>query len=275
MKRNIIRIDVATCNGCGACIPNCPEGAIQIIDGKARLISDLFCDGLGACIGHCPQAAITVESREAQPYDERAVMENVIAGGVNVITAHLRHLREHGQVEYARQAEEVLREKNIRIDGSADSGLAGAAGCPGTRMLDRRSVGGGREATVSAGSELRQWPVQLKLVPVTATFFDRADLVVAADCVPFAHPDFHRRFLRGRVLVVFCPKLDQAYEPYVEKLAEIFRRNEIRLVTLVHMEVPCCFGLVRIGQEALERSGKKIPVSDRTVTLSGDVQENS
>jgi Pyruvate/2-oxoacid:ferredoxin oxidoreductase delta subunit len=275
MKRKVIHIDDEKCNGCGLCIPDCPEGALQIVDGKARLVSDLFCDGLGACIGTCPQDAITMEEREAEPYDERKVMENIVKAGEGTIRAHLVHLREHGQHDYLNEAIGFLREKGIPVplpDGPAAQPSA-AGGCPGSRMLDLRSgqPGPAGTHTVAASSALRQWPVQLQLLSPYAPYFKDADLVITADCVPFSYPDFHDRFLKGKTLIIFCPKLDRVIEEYIDKLAEIFRANNIKSVAVVHMEVPCCFGLNRIVEEAVKKSGKKIPTEDYTISIRGEV----
>ncbi len=287
MKRSVIRIDDEKCNGCGLCIPNCPEGAIQVIDGKARLVSDLFCDGLGACIGRCPEGAITIEEREAAPYDELKVMENVIHGGESVTRAHLEHLKRHGQHECLGQAVAFLREKGMAIPQieevqpreEAGGGCPGArmtdfrqaGGCPGSRTVDSRKegAGSGERDTPRDGSELRQWPVQLQLVNVNAPYFQDADLVIAADCVPFAYADFHKRFLQGKTLIIFCPKLDRMPEAYIEKLAEIFRNNTVKSVAVIHMEVPCCFGLAKLIEEAARRSGKTMAIKDYTVSIKG------
>jgi ferredoxin len=286
MKRNVINIDETKCDGCGLCIPNCPEGAIRIIDGKARLVSDLFCDGLGACIGHCPKGAITVERREAGPYDEAEVMKNVVRGGPGVTMAHLKHLKDHAQEEYLSRAIAFLKERGLPVpvleqESQAEAGArrSGRAtvlpghpqGCPGARTMDFRSRHGAR-AGQTAGpvdSELRQWPVQLQLVNPGAPYFKNADLLIAADCVPFTYADFHRRFLRDRILIILCPKLDKMPEAYLEKLTQIFKANDIKSVTLVHMEVPCCFGLNRLVEEAVRRSGKTIAILDHTVSIKG------
>lgn len=235
-RRKIVRIDEEKCNGCGVCVPSCAEGAIQIIEGKARLVSEVYCDGLGACLGECPQGAITIEEREAADFDEAAV--------------HV-HL------------------KSIGMAGHGHHG----GGCPGSRMMTFRK---GHAQEVSAqsawptASELEQWPVQLTLVPVEAPYFKGADLVVAADCVPFAYANFHRRFLRGHALAIGCPKLDDP-EYYLEKLTQIFARNDLRSVTVVHMEVPCCFGLLRIVREAAARSGKNIPIVAVNISVQGEI----
>jgi len=280
MKRKIINIDEEKCTGCGQCIPDCPEGALQLIDGKARLVSDLFCDGIGACMGTCPEGAISITEREAGAYDEQAVMENIARQGRAVIKAHLEHLLSHGQRDLYNQAIEYLIEHNIMIpdhDNPVCLALPSPsrgnpfAGCPGAaeQHIARPPGAGTREATASTGSELRQWPVQLRLQNSAAPYFDDADLLISADCVPFAYADFHKDFLRDRILIIFCPKLDREIEEYTEKLAEIFSHHTIRSITVLHMEVPCCSGVSWVVNQALERSGKKIPVTDRTITISG------
>ncbi len=235
MKRKIVKIDESKCTGCGQCASACAEGAIKIIEGKARLISESYCDGLGACLGECPEGAITIEEREADEFDVKAVE---VARAAPAPSAPVPHV------------------------------------CPGTAMR-RLKPGGAAEAegTASAAeSELRHWPVQLKLVAPSAPFLKDADLLLAADCVPFAMADFHARFLRGRSVVIGCPKLDDP-APYVEKLTEIFKHSGIRSITVLHMEVPCCFGLKRIAETALEAAGDRIPMQDVTVSLEGKIVE--
>jgi NAD-dependent dihydropyrimidine dehydrogenase PreA subunit len=300
MKREIIHIDEAKCTGCGLCIPNCPEGALQVIDGKARLVSDLSCDGLGACVGHCPEDAISIQEREAEPYDECKVMENIVKAGPNVIKAHLDHLREHGQDGYLAQALTFLKNRGIPEPPPTPAGQAHS--CPGMKMIDLREGPEGRdtgqaEAPLTGGSatgkggttrggaapaasaistakpqsQLRQWPVQLHLLNPRAPCFKDADLLIAADCVPFSYANFHERFLKGKVLIIFCPKLDDATDLYVEKLAEIFKHNNIKSVTVLHMEVPCCFGTTKSVEEGLQRSGKNIPIRDYTISIRGEI----
>ena len=276
MKRQIIRIDDEKCNGCGFCIPNCPEGALQIIDGKARLLSDLFCDGLGACIGTCPVDAITVEEREAEPYDERRVMENIARQGPNVINAHLEHLQEHGQQEYMKEAIGYLVDKNLGVPEEFMGAVgvvkeAPVAGCPGCQVSGFRETEESIEPADNAPvpSELRQWPVQIMLVPTSAPYLQNADLLLAADCVPFAYAGFHQDFLRGKVLLVGCPKLDDAAY-YKEKFTEIFKLNDIRSITVVQMEVPCCFGLMKIVKAALEAAGTEVPVENVVIGVKGE-----
>ena len=271
MKRKIIKISEELCNGCGVCIPNCPEGALQLIDGKARLVSDLFCDGLGACIGECPRAAISVEEREAEPYDERRVMSNIIAQGPNTIKAHLQHLKAHGEDKLYAEAVAVLRENDLPLPEEESKPCA----CPGTLagLLGKKPaapVSVADSPTVS--SELRQWPVQLAFLnPHSAAYFDNAELLISADCVAHAMGDFHRQLLKGRILIVFCPKLDQRSDEYAEKLAAIFCRHAIRSITAAIMEVPCCGGTVAILRKALELSGKEITLTIHTVAVDGSI----
>lgn len=274
MKRQIIKIDESKCNGCGICTQGCPEGALKLIDGKAKLVGELYCDGLGACIGNCPQGAIAIEEREAVSYDERKTMENIIQQGPNVIKAHLKHLKDHGQEDYYKEACEVLKEKGIAIDMKQESHdhSHGAGGCPGSKMMDFRSSSVEPSgASVDINSQLRQWPIQLHLLNPHAPYFKDAEIVVAADCVPFAFANFHARFLKGKILIIFCPKLDQSHEAYLEKLSTMFSDNNIKSISVVHMEVPCCSGTLSIVEEALRLSKKQIPVREYTISLDGKI----
>ena len=236
-KRKIVKIDEEKCNGCGLCISNCAEGALQVVDGKAKLISDQFCDGLGACLGHCPEDAITVTEREAEDFDEMAVEDHL----------HKKH------------------EPNPQS--------APFTGCPSSKPMNFKVPESRAESTSTAlsVSQLTHWPVQLKLVPIHAPYFQDADLLVVADCVPFAYPDFHQDFLRGKAVVVGCPKLDDI-KLYKEKLTEIFKSNPIKSVTAPYMEVPCCFGLVKAVEEAIAASGKNIPLKKVKVGIQGDIK---
>lgn len=271
-KRNIIKIDEEKCNGCGLCIPNCPEGALQIIDGKARLISDLFCDGLGACIGYCPEGAITIEERQAEEYNERKVMENIVKQGKNVIKAHLEHLAGHNQTKYLKEALDYLKEKGIENPFFAGAHAAhGAGGCPGSKVMDFRKEDRSPKKETSGPktvSELRQWPIQIHLVPPFAPYLQDADLLICADCVPFTYADFHRGLLKGRAVLVGCPKLDDV-GAYQEKITEVLKANNIKSVTYAHMEVPCCFGLVGPIQSAISASGKNIPFKEVIIGIKG------
>ncbi len=241
MKRSIVSIDEEKCNGCGLCIPNCAEGAIKIINGKAKLVDDRFCDGLGACLGHCPQDAITIIERDAPDFEEAAV-------------------KMHMKPETAQK----------KVEKSLP------CGCPGSMSMDFRDdknahakAPGGAAARQS--SELRQWPVQLTLVSPEASYFKDSELLVAADCVPFAYPNFHSDFLAGKSLIIGCPKLDDA-KFYEDKLTELLKKNNIKSITLVNMEVPCCFGLQRIVEEAVARSGKVLPIRQTVITIRGEKQ---
>ncbi|HPB31100.1 MAG TPA: 4Fe-4S binding protein [Candidatus Sumerlaeota bacterium] len=292
--RKIIEIDEAKCNGCGLCVPNCPEGALQVIDGKARLVGDLLCDGLGACIGNCPEGAINVVEREAEPYDERKVMENVASQGANVIRAHLKHLRDHGQMDFLMEAMAFLREKGIPVpegfpaesgNGSCNHGHSeqqpraahhahggASGGCPGGKIMDfRQAETSEAEPCGRQPSALRQWPVQMHLISPAAPYFKKSDLLLAADCTAFAVGGFHQDFLKGKSLVIACPKLDQGREVYVEKLRALVDEAQINTLTIMVMEVPCCSGLLTLAAEALSRTGRKVPVKKIVVSLRGEI----
>jgi len=308
MKRNIIQIDEALCNGCGLCIPSCHEGALQIIDGKARLISDLFCDGLGACIGHCPEGAITIVEREAEPYNERKVMEMILPKGRNTILAHLNHLRDHNEEDFLLAAIQYLKEQDIDVsdegfelrkpvmEGFPDRVIQtepecqapAARGCLGSMPMDFKldteavNKAGMKEANeaptagsdgIHAVSELTQWPVQLHLLNPQASYFRNADVVLTADCVPFAMGNFHARFLKGRSLAIACPKLDTNKESYVEKLTSMIADSRINSLSVVMMEVPCCSGLLAMAEMARRQSGRNVPVKRIIVGIKGDVLE--
>ena len=233
--RNIVKIDEQKCNGCGECVDACAEGAIEIIDGKARLVSEVYCDGLGACIGHCPQDAITVEQREADEFNEQATEA---------------HLAEKKSSQVPQQSDFV---------------------CPGVMARNLRDKAESVESdSVSVSSQLSHWPVQLKLVSPQGPYFANADLLLVADCVPFAMGDFHNRFLKNHSIVVGCPKLDDSLF-YIEKLAEIIKINELNSLTVIHMEVPCCWGLTHIAKEAIIGSGVKLSFEDVTIGLQGNV----
>jgi ferredoxin len=274
--RKIINIDEKKCNGCKACIPNCPEGAIQIIDGKARLISDIFCDGLGACIGHCPQGAITIMERPAEEYNETKVIENIAKQGRNTIIAHLKHLEEHGQSKFLKQAISYLKENGFEDVAKEffTRKIHSECLCPGMKAssikpavsLDRSDQ---RQETSKAYPHLTNWPIQISLVPVSAPYLKNADIVIAADCVGFAYPSLLQDILKGRVLLIGCPKLDDT-EFYIEKLTQIFENNTIKQVNIIYMEVPCCFGLMNVVKTAISNSGKKIPFEGTIIGINGE-----
>ncbi|MEG1403185.1 4Fe-4S binding protein [Bacteroides sp.] len=270
MKRTIIKIDESLCNGCGACIKGCHEGALQLIDGKARMISDLFCDGLGACIGECPVGAIALEEREAEPYDEYAVMERIAPKGEKTIVAHLMHLRDHKEMEYLKQGLSYLAERGIEISLPEEKPAA-ACGCPGGRAFSFAPKATPSHAVSPAQSQLRQWPVQLHLLNPQAAYFREADVVLAADCAAYAYGDFHQRFLTGKTLAIACPKLDTGKESYIEKLTAMIDASQIRSLTVVIMEVPCCGGLLQLARMAVERSVRKIPIKQVIVGIQGNL----
>jgi len=241
MHRKIVNIDEEKCTGCGQCATACAEGAIAIIDGKAKLVSEIYCDGLGACLGECPEDAITIIERDAAEFNEEATEK------------HLKKLKSQKKVEH--------------IHGHS---------CPGSMMreLKRNSETSRDVPSEAIPSELTNWPVQLKLVSPSAPYFQGADLLLVADCVPFALADFHSRFLSGKPVIIGCPKLDDT-DYYVEKLTEIIKRASLNSLTVVHMEVPCCSGLTYIANEAIEASGEDVPLNDVTITISGEVLENA
>jgi Pyruvate/2-oxoacid:ferredoxin oxidoreductase delta subunit len=258
IKRKIIKIDEKKCDGCGLCIPSCPEGALQIVDTpkgpKARLVKENFCDGLGACLGDCPQDALNVVEEEVEKYDEEGVIAHIRKHTPEKLKQHLEHLKKH--------ADELPKHHSHEVHGMS--------GCPGSKTTswgDKKDTGSASKATIP--SELRQWPVQLTLVNPSAPYFKDTDLLIAADCVPFAYADFHQEFLKGKSLIIGCPKLDDA-RAYIKKLTEIFKNSNIKSITIVHMEVPCCFGLNHIVKQALEDSKKNIPVKSAVVTIKGE-----
>jgi ferredoxin len=271
MKRKIIHIDEDMCDGCGECIPECPEGAIQIIDGKARLVSDLFCDGLGACLGSCPNDAITIEEREAEPYDERLVMERIVEGGPSLIEAHLRHLKDHGATDYLQEAVSYLEENGIDVPTITGGEAHACAGtCPGreARTLETTE---GEERAASTASRLGHWPVQLHLLSPIAPYFKEADVLLVADCVAYALAGFHDRFLAGKSIAIACPKLDSNKDAYIEKLRLMIDEAKINTLTVIKMEVPCCSGIVRLAQEAASRASRKVPIKSITVSIRGEI----
>lgn len=234
--RKIVTIDEARCNGCGACITACAEGALQLIDGKAKLISDTYCDGLGACLGECPQGAINIVERVAEEFDEK------VAG------AH--------------------KEENN------NTGNQLPCGCPSATVtqLERQNTSEATSCHAACQvSTLGNWPVQLTLVPPKAPFLQGADLVLSADCVPFAYAGFHQDFLKGHALLVACPKLDD-FQAHQKKLTDILTSSDVRSLTIAHMEVPCCTGLVHMAKQALKASGKNIPVKEVTVLIEGGIK---
>ncbi len=248
-KRKIVEIDEEKCNGCGLCIPNCHEGALQIINGKAKLVKEQYCDGLGNCLGTCPQDAIKIVEKDVDDFDFNETN---------------KHLKETGKEELKENPLEKQEENKM---SPKKDNLP--CGCPGT-ALKSFNPSSSPEQNAEQASALSQWPVQLSLLPPKAPFFENSHLLVAADCVPFANPNFHSSFLHGKKLCIGCPKLDDI-ETYTEKLTEIFKQNSIKSVTVAIMEVPCCYGLYSAVEEAMEKSGKKIPIIKEVIGINGDL----
>lgn len=278
MKRKIVKIDEDLCNGCGLCIPNCQEGALQIIDGKARLISDLFCDGLGACLGHCPEDAITIEEREAEPYSEWKVMKTISEQGENTIKAHLSHLKDHGEMQYYNEAIEFLKENNIIINLENKNTMEkkSPCGCPGAQEIDlREEKNDNAPFDGKVPSQLKQWPIQMHLISPNASYFKNADVLIAADCTAFAMGGFHNDLMKGKAIAIACPKLDSEMEIYVEKITAMIDQAMVNTVTVAIMQVPCCGGLLRIVQEGAGKAKRKVPIKLIVLDLQGNIIEES
>ena len=281
MIRKIIKIDEEKCNGCGLCASACHEGAIDIIDGKAKLVRENFCDGFGDCLPGCPTGAITFEEREAPAYDEAAVKEaqqTATQQMAAVKTAQQTAAQQKVAAMAAQQkvAAMAAQQKVGAMAHLAAGGQHPAGGCPGSRMMQfNREEEAVQAAAPRAGfhpvSRLNQWPCQLKLVPTQAPFFDGAKLLIAADCTAYAYANMHEEFMKGKVTVIGCPKLDDV--DYSEKLTAIIRDNDIKSVTIVRMEVPCCGGLQRAAENALKASGKFIPWQVITISRDGRILE--
>ena len=299
MLRKIIKIDEEKCNGCGLCIPECHEGALQIIDGKARLISDLFCDGLGACLGHCPEDAITIEEREAIPYNETKVMETISKQGTNTIVAHLDHLKDHNETALLDEAlqyihanqinvnvdtytKETVKENDRHSDATKGEPMVHFAACPGAASREfsqKQEIHTEKSQktnnTISAPSELTHWPVQLHLINPGASHFRNADILLAADCVAFTMGNFHEHFLKEKKLAIACPKLDSNKEIYIEKLIHMIDQSEINTLTVVVMEVPCCSGLLQLAKIAVDNASRKVPIKKAVIGIQGKELSNT
>jgi len=273
MERQIIRIDEEKCDGCGVCASGCPEGALQMIDGKARLVSEITCDGLGACIGQCPQGAIEIETREAAPYDECKTLDNILPMGANTLKAHLKHLYEHGQTTFLNQAIAYLQELKIFIPDYKEKPME--CGCPGSapRTLHREPVTA--ETRDGLTSQLGQWPVQMHLISPMNPVFNKSDLLLAADCCAFALADFNQKHLPGKTLAIACPKLDQNQEIYLDKMVALIDQAELNTITVMIMEVPCCGGLLRMAQTAVERAQRKVPIKAIIIGVDGETRKEA
>ena len=284
MKREVIKIDEEKCNGCGLCIPNCHEGALQIVDGKARLISDLMCDGLGACIGNCPQGAITIEKREAEAYNETLVMEEMITKGKNTVIAHLKHLKDHNEQGLLKEGMQFLKQNEDKLDFEISeiinavmkeevnqhSGCGG--GCPGSAPIDLRPVIESKPQNENRNySALRQWPVQMHLINPTASYFKNSDLLLAGDCTAYSCGNFHSKLLNGKTLAIACPKLDQGQNIYLEKLTKLIDDSTINTLTVTIMEVPCCGGLLQLARTAIQNAKRNIPLKLIIIGIDGNI----
>jgi NAD-dependent dihydropyrimidine dehydrogenase PreA subunit len=287
MKREIVKINEELCDGCGECVPNCHEGALQIIDGKARLISELMCDGLGACLGHCPQNAITIEIREAEEYNEEIVIAQMIKSGKATVFAHLKHLQEHNELEFLKQALTYIKENRNEMpfavhevhellhskNESKKANHNAPIGCPGSAATSFQAadliIHSNSAETPSA---LTQWPVQLHLINPAAGYFQGADLLVAADCVAFAYGNFHQTFLKGKKIIVACPKLDHGKDIYINKLVRLIDEAKVNTITIVVMEVPCCGGLVELVKTALSQSNRMVSVTITIIGIEGKIK---
>ena len=251
VKRNIIKINEELCNGCGLCAKGCHEGALQIIDGKARLISELYCDGLGACIGDCPMNAISVEEKEVEAYDEIAVIKMIIPKGVKVLEAHLQHLKNHGEMNLLQQGIQYLKDNDIPV--------------PDMTLTQTQNIVSSSKSLSSSSSI--NWPVQLHLINPQSGVFNNADLLLVADCVAYANPKLYSELLVGKKLAIACPKLDVNKESYVNKLIQMIDDSKINSLTVAIMEVPCCGGLIRLVEMAMEKSQRKIPMNKIVVKI--------
>jgi ferredoxin len=275
MKRKIINIDEQKCTGCGLCARDCPEGAIKITNGKARLTGDFLCDGLGACIGHCPEGAIIIEEREADAYNETKAIENIIPHGKEALEAHLHHLDEHNERKYLEEALGYLNQRNFKVDFTpantfTEKHVHHQGGCPGSRAFSFEK----KEQTNETGdrrSHLTHWPVQLHLISPASPHYRGSDLLLAADCTAFTVGDFHGDFLNGKTLAIACPKLDDNQEIYVEKITALIDEARINTITVMVMQVPCCGGLMHLAQQASLKAKRKVPVKYMVVSIKGEV----
>lgn len=299
MLRDVVVIDRTKCNGCGSCVTGCHEGALQIIDGKAVLVSELMCDGLGACIGECPEGAISVEKKEAQPYSELRVMEEMFPKGENTVRAHMMHLKDHQEYALLNEAIHFLRNRSSEAGFDVEKLIAElrrqpeksapkpitlsamskthshGASCPGSKSRSFTAFSSIPEETgideQDTPSALTHWPVQLHLINPLAGHFRNSDLLLAADCVAFSMGNFHARWLQGKTLAIACPKLDSDQEIYVRKLTDLIETAKVNTITVLIMEVPCCGGLVQLVRMAAEKASRKVPVKTVVVSIQGEI----
>jgi NAD-dependent dihydropyrimidine dehydrogenase PreA subunit len=277
MKRNIIKIDEEKCNGCGVCLPNCHEGAIKLINGKAMLVGESLCDGLGACIGRCPEGAISMEERDAESYDESKVMENVAKQGETIIQAHLKHLRDHHQNGYSLEGVAFLNKpKGLSMstlgEPPDDSEITPSSACPGSRAQQwLRSDSVESTGPAPRSSQLNHWPVQLHLISPLSPNYRGRDVILSADCVAYAVADFHQNYLKGKSLAIACPKLDDNQERYREKIIALIDKAQVNTLSVMIMQVPCRRGLLQLAQEAASFARRKVPVKLVVVGVRGDI----
>jgi Fe-S-cluster-containing hydrogenase component 2 len=272
MIRKIIEINEDKCDGCEECIITCPEGAIQMVNGKAKLVKDFYCDGLGACIGNCPQGAITVIEREAKEYDEKATMMNIMNQGEEVIKQHLDHLREHKEFDLLKEAEEVLaKHKSANPSLNIVERHVHGSGCPGSRSVEFEKESKKPIEESSVVSTLTHWPIQMHLISPHAPQYKNSNLLLAADCVSFSMANFHQKYLNDKTLAIACPKLDQEQQVYLDKLVALIDDAGIQSILVMVMQVPCCSGLVNLAQTALQQSKRSVPVTITVVGIRGEI----
>ncbi len=291
MLREIIIIDEELCDGCGDCVPNCHEGALQIIDGKVRLVSELMCDGLGACLGHCHAGALSVEKKDVPEYDEVLVIKGIIPKGKNTLIAHLKHLKDHDERVFVQQAMGYLKSVKETLPFSLEEVIAaihspkpaepmfaqmapaphGGGGCPGSRAQDFSLAPQATSQQGSLQSQLSQWPIQLHLINPAMSSFAGADLLIAADCVAFSLGNFHQTWLKDKKLAIACPKLDDGQQIYYDKIVRLIEDAKVNTITVMIMEVPCCGGLLSLVQKASAAANRKVPVKTVTVGIKGEI----
>ncbi|PLX04349.1 MAG: 4Fe-4S ferredoxin [Marinilabiliales bacterium] len=291
MKREIIKIDEDKCTGCGLCIPNCHEGALQIIEGKARFVSELMCDGLGACIGYCPEDAISIEEREAEQYNEVQVIRDMTPKGLKTIRAHFQHLKDHNQSKYLDEGFDYLESIQEKLDFDLEKlkedvfepekkkmvpfdvmgGHMHGGSCPGSAARKFSQENTNYNSGSEIPSALSHWPIQMHLINPSSSHFIKSDLVLAADCVAFSFGNFHSKFLSGKTLAIACPKLDKGTDQYVAKLIQLINEAEVNTITVLMMEVPCCGGLIQMIKKAMLKATRKVPVKAIIISIQGAI----
>jgi len=259
--RKIIKIDENKCTGCGLCITGCPEQALQIVETpkgpKARLVKEFYCDGLGACLGSCPEGAIKIIEQEAEPYNEEATIARIKEVAPEMLTPHIKHMQEHTDELPEFHSHQMIK---------------GVHSCPSVKEMHWKDKPTTSDKKMQLQSELRQWPIQLHLVNPSSPYFQNADIILVADCVPFTYANFHQDFLKGKAIAIACPKLDDA-EEYVDKIADIIQTAKPKSIKIINMEVPCCFGLISIVNQAMAKAKKKVLVDQVTISIKGEIKQ--